>query len=179
VWGRKFLRDLLMIPLLLAGCLALGLVVNQSRESSLPLVYSSPEARLNSAVTIIGAKPLLDASFGADVDKNEMRRISADNSALILDARPKTFFELGHIPSAISLPRDDFEKSYQSLQKILSSYWTKPIVVYCSDSGCPDSRLVGEALHKLGYRDVRLFRGGWDAWIDANLPTRQGCDCGD
>lgn len=179
MWRRDFLRDLLMISLLLTGCVALGLIVNQYRKFSLPLVYSSPEARLNSAVTSIDAKSSSDASLGADVDKKEMRRISTDNSALILDARSKTFFELGHIPSALSLPRDDFEKSYQNLQKTLSSYWSKPIVVYCSDSGCHDSQLVGEALHKLGYQDVRLFRGGWDEWIGANLPTRQGCDCGD
>jgi len=176
---RNFLRDFLMIPVLLTGCVAFGLIVNQHRQSPLPLVYSSPEARLKSAVTSIGAKPSSTASLGADVDKKEMLRISADHSALILDARPQTFFELGHIPSALSLPRDDFEKSYQSLQKILSPYWGKPIVVYCSDSGCRDSQLVGEALHKLGYQNVRLFRGGWDEWINADLPTQQGCDCGD
>ncbi len=179
MWRRNFLRDLLIISLLLTGSIALGLIVNQHRKSSLPLVYSSPEARLNNAVASIGTKPSSDITFGADVDKKEMRRISTDNSALILDARSKTFFELGHIPSALSLPRDDFEKSYQSLQKTLSSNLSKTIVVYCSDSDCPDSKRVGEALRKLGYQDVRLFRGGWDEWIGANLPTQQGCSCGD
>ena len=179
MWKKVILHDLLIIPLLLTGCLALGLIVNSCRKTSLPLTYLSPEARLNIAVAYLGGTAPSEVPLGADVDKKEMRKISTDPSVLILDARPQTFFELGHIPSAMSLPRDDFKKSYQSLQKTLSSYRNKTIVVYCSDGGCPDSRLVGEALRKLGYQDIRLFRGGWDEWIGASSPTQQGCDCGD
>jgi 3-mercaptopyruvate sulfurtransferase SseA len=151
----------------------------------------------------LGSSTSSEVALGADVDKREMRNISASHSALILDARPQSIFTLGHIPSALNLPRNDFKKSYQGLQKMLSSYWNKAIVVYCSERNCPDSRLVGEALRRLGYQDVRLFRGGWDEWVDneqaddgqadgeqvngaqvdgepvyASLPTPEGCGCG-
>jgi len=179
MWRKKISRDILALPLLFAGCLVLGLIVNKSRKSPLPLAYLSPASRMNTAVANIGAPTLSGVALSADVSKKEMRKISTDESALILDARPQTFFKLGHIPSALSLPRDDFSAGYQGLQKTLSSYRNKTIVVYCSDSGCPDSRLVGESLRKLGYQDVRLFRGGWDEWVGANLPTQQGCGCGD
>jgi rhodanese-related sulfurtransferase len=179
MWKKALLHDLLTIPLLLMASLGLGLIFNACRKAPLPITYLNPETRLNIAVAYLGAPALSEMDLGIDVDKKEMHRISADQSALILDARPRTFFELGHIPSAVNLPRDDFKASYQNLQRTLSSYWNKTIVVYCSDSGCPDSRLVGEALRKLGYQDVRLFRGGWDEWIDANSPTQQGCNCED
>jgi rhodanese-related sulfurtransferase len=38
------------------------------------------------------------------------------------------------------------------------------IVVYCSGPTCPQSRAVAEKLLALGYRDVRLFEGGLEAW---------------
>lgn len=171
------LRDILVIPLLLAGSLALGLIVNECRKTPLPLVYLSPEARLNSLIEDTDASTLSEVALGADVDEKEMRKIITSHSALILDARPHASYAYGHIPSAMSLPRDDFIKSYQILQKTLSSYWNKTIVVYCSNRGCPDSRLVGEALRKLGYKDVRLYRGGWNEWIDAELPAQSRCGC--
>jgi rhodanese-related sulfurtransferase len=38
------------------------------------------------------------------------------------------------------------------------------IVVYCSGPTCPQSRAAAEKLVALGYRDVRLFEGGLEAW---------------
>lgn len=38
------------------------------------------------------------------------------------------------------------------------------IIVYCSGPTCPQSRAAAEKLVALGYRDVRLFEGGLEAW---------------
>jgi len=44
------------------------------------------------------------------------------------------------------------------------------LVVYGSGPGCPQSGLAAEKLAGAGYRVVRLFHGGLEAWAEAGLP---------
>jgi rhodanese-related sulfurtransferase len=102
-----------------------------------------------------------------------MQRISVGRAALILDARPEIFYRFGHIPSALSLPRDDFENGYRALGAVLQRDRQQVLVVYCAGNDCQDSQMVGEALQRLGYPHVRLFRGGWSDWESENLPVEK------
>jgi rhodanese-related sulfurtransferase len=99
-----------------------------------------------------------------------MRQLAAAHAALIIDARPEIFYRVGHIPTAISLPRDDFEARYRELVPKLQNYRDQPVVVYCSSNECEDSQMVAEALQRLGLTQVHLFRGGWSEWESENLP---------
>ena len=170
---RIIFQDLIGVWLLLTVCLFAGLVTNELRSNSLPLVYSPPEARLLQTVESMSPTPSGSLSQARDVELDEMRRVSLDREALILDARPEVFYQLGHIPSALSLPRDDFEKQYQALQPALQAHRDKVLVVYCSSNDCRDSEMVVSALEKLGYSRVRLFRGGWSDWQSASLPEEK------
>jgi rhodanese-related sulfurtransferase len=170
---KAIIQDCIGIWLLLTGCLLAGIVGNEMRSSPLPLVYSSPAARLNRSVEQLGTTATSPIALEGVVEKDEMQKISSNHAALILDARPEIFFRLGHIPSALSLPRDDFEKQYQALQSTLQSHRDKPLVVYCSSSDCHDSQMVADALQKLGYAHVRLFPGGWSDWENASLPEEK------
>jgi rhodanese-related sulfurtransferase len=168
--SKKFIvQDFIGVWLLLAGCFVGGLVVNEVRPTPLSLVYSSPESRLNQTVEHLGSSPTAPISLDRDVGVDEMQKISSNHTALILDARPESFYRLGHIPSALSLPRGDFENQYQILQATLQSHRDMPLVVYCASIYCHDSQRVADALQKLGYRHVRLFRGGWRDWENASL----------
>ena len=86
---------------------------------------------------------------------------------LVLDARPEIFHRLGHVPGALSLPRDDFEKGYAELKAKLEVDRSNPIVIYCSSSSCEDSGLVKKSLKALGYTNLAMFEGGWAAWTEA------------
>jgi rhodanese-related sulfurtransferase len=171
--NRAIVQDLLGVWVLMTACIIAGLTINEIRSTPLPLVYSSPQMRLNQSVGELEHAPSVSVRLDRDVDRKEMQQISTGHLTLILDARPEIFFRLGHIPSALSLPRDDFENRYHVLQTTLESYRDKPMVVYCSSSDCPDSQMVAEALQKLGYQHVRLFRGGWNEWESANLPEEK------
>lgn len=169
MWKERILKDALGVGILLTGCLAAGIILNEIRAKPLPLVYSSPEARLNHAVESLGVgKPLPVAKEG-DVSLEEMQTISAGRAALILDARPEVFYRGGHIPSALSLPRDDFENGYRGLASVLEPHRDDVLIVYCAGSDCHDSQMVGDALRRLGYAHVRIFRGGWGEWEGGNL----------
>ena len=170
---KAILHDLVGLWLLLTACLIAGLALNEMRSTPLALVYTSPQSRLNQSVEKLGASSDATSGQKGDVDTAEMMSLSSTRSVLILDARPEIFYRLGHIPSALSLPRDDFEKEYQALQTTLQAHRDKPVVVYCSDNGCHDSQMVADALQKLGFANVRLFRGGWSDWESSNLPEEK------
>jgi rhodanese-related sulfurtransferase len=173
MYKKTIIQDFIGVWLLLTGCLIAGIVINEMSLTPLPLVYSSPATRLNRSVEQLGATATMPIALEGVVETDEMQKISSNHTALILDARPEIFYKLGHIPSALSLPRDDFEKQYQELQSILLSHRDKPLVVYCSSSDCRDSQMVADALQKLGYSHVRLFRGGWTDWYNAGLPEEK------
>jgi rhodanese-related sulfurtransferase len=166
-------QDFIGVWLLLTGCLICGLFINEMRPTPLALVYSSPASRLDQSVAQLGSSTPVSTTLDGDVERDEMRKLSLNHMVLILDARPEIFYRLGHIPSALSLPRDDFEKSYQVLQSTLQSHRNSPLVVYCSSIDCHDSQMVADALQKLGYPHIRLFRGGWSDWESANLPEEK------
>ena len=93
--------------------------------------------------------------------------------ALILDARPEIFHRFGHIPKAISLPREDFEACYSKQRTLLEKHKKHPVVIYCSGVSCEDGEMVANALIALGFTDVRFYRGGWDEWTRIGLPEEK------
>ncbi len=168
VLRKFFLTDLIGALVLLTGCMIAGLAVNELRATPLPLVYVPPEARLHR--TGEDAKP---PAADGDVDTDEMRKISLNHGALILDARPASIYRAGHIPTALNLPRDDFDRQYQALRSTLQARRDQLIIVYCSMLRCSESQVVAEALKKLGYPHVRLYRLGWFDWQNARLPEEK------
>ena len=98
-------------------------------------------------------------------------RARLDKGALFLDARPVAFYEMSHIPGALPLPEDDFDRAFAKLEPRLRSSFD--IVVYCSGFGCEASHLVARKLKGRGIPAVVLSEG-WPAWTDAGYPTKEG-----
>ena len=168
------LFDLAGVALLAFVALAAGLMLNRLSTRPLPLVYQTPEQRLNAELTTLVTAPPFKLAPAATVGLEEFRASVEGKSALILDARPSVFFEQGHVPGALNLAREDFALDYGHLTPVLKAAGDKPIIVYCSGGECHDSRLVANALLTLGFPNVSIFTGGWDAWSAAGLPTSTG-----
>jgi len=98
-------------------------------------------------------------------------RAQLDKGALFLDARPVAFYEMSHIPGALPLPEDDFDKHFAKLEPRLRSSFD--IVVYCSGFGCEASHIVARKLKERQVQAVVLHEG-WPAWTDAGYPVRAG-----
>jgi rhodanese-related sulfurtransferase len=96
-----------------------------------------------------------------------------DRGALFLDARPVAFHRMGHIPGALSLPEDDFEGAFPSLEKNLRGRFD--LVVYCSGFGCEASHIVARKLRQRGI-PAAILHDGWPAWTDAGYPVSKGAD---
>jgi rhodanese-related sulfurtransferase len=172
----NMLRDMLSFWIIGTASLCVGLLLNQFRDKPLSLVYQTKVERLQLAVTKIGISQLTrraPEALPVSLSLDEFRSFAEQKRGLVLDARPELFHRLGHVPGAISLPREALESGYAKLKAQLESDKSQPLVVYCSGISCEDSIMVQQALVKLGYTHVSIFRGGWDEWSDAGLPVEK------
>jgi len=106
------------------------------------------------------------------ISLTELFTLQQSDQAIIFDARPRFFYNLGHIPGAISLPKDGSEalihERGDEIKAALAA--KKTIVVYCTNFTCPDARTVAIHLSSFGYPSSTLATG-WDGWKEAGLPT--------
>ncbi len=99
-------------------------------------------------------------------------RTELEQGALAVDARLPEHYREGHLPGALSLPWAEIEERLPAFLAQIPR--DRPLILYCSGYGCPDSfdlavRLLGE-----GYPSVKVFEGGFPAWQDAGLPVVRG-----
>ena len=183
------IRDALIVLLMAAVALCGGLAINAFREVPLPWVYAPPAERIRAAAARLakGELPQAASTKPRQIEIAEFRGVVGASASershgikegqarwIILDARPEVFYQLGHVPGALSLPREDFEAGYGRLRELLEKDPSRPIAVYCADMSCEDSELVAGALTQLGFLHVAVFKGGWEAWSEAHLPQEKG-----
>lgn len=102
----------------------------------------------------------------------EAEDLWAGGLAVLLDARPAEVYARGHAPGARNIPaaRDGFEVP----AGVLALAREAVLVVYCEGGDCQSSLALARRLHDEGFRDIRVFSGGWDEWRAAGLPEEQG-----
>lgn len=92
------------------------------------------------------------------------------DSALLMDARPRTKFIGETIPGSLYMNDTELEK----LSARLPADKNTPIVTFCGGYACHKSHIVAEALLAKGYTDVRVFSGGLPEWKKAGMRTTKG-----
>lgn len=108
----------------------------------------------------------------SSISLEDFFQLQQSGNALIFDARPAFFHQLGHIPGSINLPSKDCDEKIASREAEIKAALAsgKTIVVYCTSLTCPDARTL--AIHLSGFgHPSKIFSGGWDAWKDAGMPT--------
>lgn len=97
-----------------------------------------------------------------EVTAAELKKRMKDGTAIVIDVRPRTEYDAGHIPGAISIPVQELEKHLASLPR------RKEIVAYCRGPYCVQSDTAVELLAKRGFRAKRL-EFGMPEWRDMGL----------
>jgi rhodanese-related sulfurtransferase len=87
-----------------------------------------------------------------------------NQGAIVLDLRPKTAYDAGHIGDARNVPSAELESQGDSLKR----WRDKNVITYCDTgvSGASSAR----ALTKMGFTKVFNLQGGVNAWVKENLP---------
>ena len=98
--------------------------------------------------------------------------LHTEGKLLVIDSRPAYYYQLGHIPGALNLPKDSGPEDLAALRGPIRQALAegKTVAVYCSGILCADARTVARRIATLGH-PVSTFSGGWDAWQEAGLPS--------
>ena len=115
---------------------------------------------------------LVDEHFGDRQDAElvgmtELLRRAKSPQVVVLDARPASEYEAGHIAGALSVPVDDLQRRLREFTK------DKEYVAYCRGPYCVYADRAVEILRAHGRRARRLVEG-FPEWRAAGLPVESG-----
>jgi rhodanese-related sulfurtransferase len=106
---------------------------------------------------------LTDRANLAAVDLEELKRLVADGSVVLLDVRPALEYRQGHIPDARSIPVEELDQRLAELPR------DREVVAYCRGPYCVFSDEAAQLLQTQGFQ-VRRFEAGFPEWRAAGLP---------
>lgn len=108
-----------------------------------------------------------EAGF-APVDLAGARKVVAERSASIVDARAADLFRIGRLPGAVSVPWAD-----ASAGRVAAPPPGPPLLVYCSNEFCDTALDLARWLRDRGHRRIAVFVDGYDAWWNERGPVDQ------
>ncbi len=94
--------------------------------------------------------------------------VEESNELVIIDARPVSDYEKGHLPEVVRLSNTDTDA--QSLAEVIPSKST-PVVFYCNGVTCARSGESVRIALEAGYEKIYWFRGGIKEWMDKGFPV--------
>ena len=109
-----------------------------------------------------------------EVSTEEVRRILADGSAIILDTRKRSEFVAGHLPGArnVAPPPEAPPAEYvAAVERLVGGDKGKALVLYCNGPFCQATRRVSERLVAAGFTNVRRYQLGIPIWRALGGPT--------
>ena len=94
-----------------------------------------------------------------------LERLKANPNAVLIDTREDNEWTAGHAAPAKHLGKGIIERDIENAVPDHSA----EVILYCG--GGFRSALAGDALQKMGYKNVWSMAGGWRAWNEAGAPT--------
>lgn len=150
---KRLCAHSLVIFIIAAG---LGFLVNTLRSDGVPLVRAT-----SSAVEI--------NSESGEIALKDAILLFASKRAVFVDARSWMDFEEGRIQGAVSLPLEEFDDLFESVQPEFDN--KEAVIVYCDGVKCPLSHEVADLLREKGVINALVLKNGWSLWRQESLPV--------
>ena len=122
---------------------------------------------LGMALLLAAWLPLAGAGQTGISQSEMMTLITSERAPPVIDVRTPEEFRAGHVPGAINIPLQEFQKRFAEL----GAYRDRETVMYC-ESGVRASH-GGQWLRSRGFGKLRFLDGHMNAWRDAGLPTEK------
>ena len=90
------------------------------------------------------------------------------NELIPVDVRTKEEFDIDHLPSAISLPYQDFIRSPEIALQLDRNM---PYVLYCFDPDCYEAKTILQYLQSNGYENIAILQEGMSGWLEYGFPV--------
>ncbi len=106
--------------------------------------------------------------FG-DISVNEVNKLAASKSAVIIDVNGDESYKAGHVPGALNFAaiKDDLGASLPKKKDAL-------IIAYCGSPKCGAYLKAAKAAQKLGYTNIKHMSAGISGWKAAGMKTEAG-----
>ncbi len=138
--------------IVIVASLAFAIIFNSSNPNGIQLF---PDIRFSDE--------LKDIEASTEMIRGDSRHY------ILIDARPPVFFNERHIQGAINMPYAMFDLMYLMFSEKISSAET--IVVTGRTISRHYDKLAAKKLILNGHENVRVLKGGMDAWEMKGLPT--------
>jgi rhodanese-related sulfurtransferase len=105
-----------------------------------------------------------------EVSTEELERLLASASVVLLDTRPHLEWALGHIPGALNvapkpgMTMSQYTSDVSEIGRLVSGDKTRALVLYCNGPHCGKSKRVSDELLAAGYSNVRRYQLGAPVW---------------
>lgn len=105
-----------------------------------------------------------------EVSTEEIQRILADASAVVLDTRPYREFAISHIPGARNVaakpgvPMSAYVSDVAEIGRLIGGKKETSLVLYCNGPYCGKSKRLADELLAAGYTNVRRYQLGIPVW---------------
>lgn len=105
-----------------------------------------------------------------EISTEELRKILAEKSATVFDARPFKEYAISHIPGAVNIaakpgvPMSFYVSDVTEIGRMLKGDKAAPIVLYCNGPFCGKSKRLATELLEAGYTNVRRYQLGIPVW---------------
>jgi len=148
--SKKNIGQMLIMVMASVVC---GLASNFIAEKPLPLFKA-----------LAKPGPVAGPVSFSEADADFVRQMSVDPGTILVDARPAEIYSQGHIPGAVNLPLSRFNDTISERQTSLRA--ARQLIVYCSGWSCNDSYDLARRLLEKGFKDLILYRGGMEDWLE-------------
>ncbi|MEY3312747.1 MAG: hypothetical protein RLZZ578_267 [Bacteroidota bacterium] len=95
------------------------------------------------------------------INYSQVKKLMADPTVMILDARNEHEFSEGHLPNSRNIFALEFERY---IPELIGMNKDIRIIVYCGGGQCELSHELSNNLIGLGFKKVYIYLGGWDDW---------------
>ncbi|OGD22470.1 MAG: hypothetical protein A2W03_02605 [Candidatus Aminicenantes bacterium RBG_16_63_16] len=103
------------------------------------------------------------------ITRGEVEDLLLGGRAVAVDSRTPEEYAAGHMPGALNVP---LASSGRALSDLAARYPPgQLLVVYCEGGDCQTSTALARLIHDRGFRDIRVYQGGWLDWTSAGLPV--------
>jgi rhodanese-related sulfurtransferase len=105
-----------------------------------------------------------------EISTFELRRVLADRSAIVFDARPFREYAISHIPGALNVapkpgvPMSAYVSDVAEIGRVLRQDKGASIVLYCNGLHCGKSKRLAQELRAAGYSNLRRYQLGIPVW---------------
>ena len=135
---------------------------------------SAPQEIPEPSPELLARFPPLPDRPESDLDGEDAHWLHT-HGALFLDARRTQAFTQGHIAGArsVSVWEDGLDAKVDQLAALVPNLQA-PVVIYCSGGGCTDSHTLAQKLWLAGFKNLRIYSGGFPEWEGRGWPIIRG-----